>query len=121
MRLVVEDEASVRATIVKTLRNRGYRVLEAVNGNEALRVWRQQPGTVDLLLTDMVLPEGLTGLQLAQQLRRDSQHLKVLLMSGYNLELAQHGLPIQPGIKYLAKPFSGRLLSEAVRGCLNPN
>lgn len=119
--LVVEDEASVRATIVKTLRNRGYRVLEAVNGNEALRVWRQQPGTVDLLLTDMVLPEGLTGLQLAQQLRRDSQHLKVLLMSGYNLELAQHGLPIQPGIKYLAKPFSGRLLSEAVRGCLNPN
>lgn len=117
--LVVEDELSVRSSIVRTLSERGYTVLEAANGNAALKLWENRSADVDLLLSDIVMPEGITGLDLADRLCREKHTLKVLLISGYTLELAQQGLPANANISYLAKPFTGRVLSKAVRDCLD--
>jgi CheY-like chemotaxis protein len=105
---------------VKTLRERGYNVLEAGSGPAALEMLHHQDGKVDLLLTDVVMPGGISGLELAQQIQ-GKRNLKVMLMSGYNLEVAQHGIPTQAGVNYLSKPFTGRTLARAVRECLDKN
>jgi CheY-like chemotaxis protein len=117
--LLAEDDPTVREQAASALGQAGYRVLQAANGQEALTVWSQEEGQVDLLLTDMVMPEGLTGLELAQRLRRQKPGLKVIIMSGYSLELAQQGLPAKDQIVYLPKPFRVLVLNKAVRQCLD--
>jgi two-component system, cell cycle sensor histidine kinase and response regulator CckA len=67
----------------------------------------------------MVMPEGLTGLDLTERLRRQKPRLKVIIMSGYSLEIAQQGLPTKDHIVYLPKPFPGMTLIKAVRQCLD--
>ncbi|MEK7678297.1 MAG: ATP-binding protein [Verrucomicrobiota bacterium] len=119
--LVVEDEAAVRQVAVMCLRRLGYQVLEAGNGVEALRLWEGRQRRIDLLLTDMVMPEGLSGLDLAERLRLDQPELRVILCTGYSLELSLRGQPIQPGLVHLAKPFNTRQLAESVRRCLDGN
>jgi PAS domain S-box-containing protein len=117
--LLVEDDRSLREQTSRALQRAGYRVLQAANGQEALTVWSADPGPVDLLLTDMVMPEGLTGLELAERLRQQKPNLKVIIMSGHSLEIAQQGLPAKDQIVYLPKPFRVPGLSETVRRCLD--
>ena len=81
--LVVEDEARVRLVIAQSLRLLGYSVLEAGNGREAVALWHTHGGHIDLLLTDMVMPEGMTGLDLAQQLKALKPGLRIIISSGY--------------------------------------
>ncbi|MBL9129080.1 MAG: PAS domain S-box protein, partial [Verrucomicrobiales bacterium] len=84
--LVVEDETSLRHGIVRTLRALGYRVYEAENGQQAMRLWEKHGREVDLLLTDMVMPEGITGLELGEQLRNHKPSLRMILSTGYSAD-----------------------------------
>ncbi len=117
--LLVEDDPSVRVLVVHALERYGYRVIEADSGVAALGIWRQQGGAVDLLLTDMVMPEGVSGRQLAEQLRVEKPGLKVIYMSGYPRETAGHGLKLREGVNFLQKPCAILKLAQTVRDCLD--
>ncbi len=114
--LVVEDEAGVRHLARDVLRRSGYRVLEAADGAEALRLVAQE-GTIDLLLTDVVMP-GMSGAELAERFRALRPRARVLYASGYADEaLGSHGLP-SGGVPYLQKPFEPDDLVRRVRELL---
>jgi two-component system, cell cycle sensor histidine kinase and response regulator CckA len=117
--LVVEDEAAVRRMAVMSLQWFGYHVLEAANGPEALRQWDQHRLEIALLFTDMVMPEGMTGLDLAKRLREANGGLKVIISSGYSVDIANSGIPAGLGIAYLSKPYEVKSLVALVRKCLD--
>jgi PAS domain S-box-containing protein len=117
--LVVEDEPAVRRMAVIGLQWFGYQVIEAANGPEAIGQWSRHHAEIDLLLTDMVMPEGMTGLDLAGRLREMRADLKVIISSGYSTEITKSGVPAGPGIAYLAKPYEVKVLVAAVRKCLD--
>jgi CheY-like chemotaxis protein len=116
--LLVEDEPGVRALARRALTGFGYRVLEATNGVEALTVARQTSEPIDLLLTDVVMPE-MGGRELAQVLKQERPDTRVLFTSGYPdsggmaLDVAESGVP------YLAKPYTPNELAEKVREVLD--
>ena len=116
--LLVEDEPTLRRVTGRTLRAQGYQVHEAGNGKEAMALWRQHGPRVDLLLTDMVMPEGMTGLELAEQLQSLKPGLKAIIASGYGLEATPSSLKSERGIVYLAKPYAAEALITVVRDCL---
>jgi signal transduction histidine kinase/ActR/RegA family two-component response regulator len=115
--LLVEDDEPVRRMVRHALRLFGYEVLQAADGVEALRIWEQDGARVKLMFTDMVMPGGITGLDLAERLRQIRPSLKVVIASGYAAELLQRGVP--PGMKFLAKPFDPDTLARTVRECLD--
>jgi CheY-like chemotaxis protein len=115
--LVVEDEKAVRHVVKRVLELQGYTVFTARNGFEALRVAREREGRIDLVMTDVVLPE-MSGPAIVERLLADWPHAKVLYMSGYAAEeAAKRGL-LQPGTALLKKPFTLDELARAVRGVL---
>ena len=116
--LLVEDEDIVRRPIAIYLGKLGYCVLQAANGNQAFEIWREHQDQIDLLYTDMVMPEGLNGLELAEQMRREKPGLKVIISSGYSTEISNHGVPTESGFFYLAKPSPSALIAATVRDCL---
>jgi PAS domain S-box-containing protein len=116
--LLIEDNARVRELARRALQRRGYAVLEAENGAQALQLAAQHPGSIDMLLADVVLP-GLSGMALVEQLLRVQPGLKTLFMSGYAGEtIAYHGL-LEPGVTLLQKPFSPLTLARKVRAVLD--
>jgi len=117
--LLVEDEAGVRRSVAQGLRLLGYAVLEAENGQAAMKLWQRRSRKIDLLFSDMVMPGGLTGLDLAQKLREDSPELKVIISSGYNADMAAQAKPLADDVVYLQKPYHLDLLSMTVRSCLD--
>ena len=117
--LLAEDDASVRGTIQKSLANLGYRVLEATNGAEAVEVWRRHRDEIHLLLTDIMMPGGMTGRELATQLLKENPKLKVIYASGYSAEIGGKDFPLEEGANYLAKPFVRSKLAQTVRNCLD--
>jgi|SRR6185503_15507512 nitrogen-specific signal transduction histidine kinase/CheY-like chemotaxis protein len=117
--LVVEDEAPVRWVIKDVLVKYGYRILEAANGVEALALWHQHHDAVALLLTDMVMPVGLSGQDLAEKFTAQKPALKVMFISGYSLHVAGKGFAVMDGLNFLQKPFDGARLAFAVRHCLD--
>lgn len=117
--LVVEDEPVVQSLIVVALQRDGYTVLVAKTAPEAIGLWTQHSATVDLLLTDMVMPGGMTGLQLARTLRESRPHLPVILISGYNVDWASSGSSRDANLSYLPKPFSVHDLKSKVRQSLD--
>jgi two-component system cell cycle sensor histidine kinase/response regulator CckA len=119
--LVVEDELSVRGLAFRVLQRQGYMVLEASNGDEALRLVQEHPGKkIHLLLTDVVMP-GMSGSELAERLRSFHAEVKVLYMSGYtDNSIVQHGI-LEPGIDFIQKPFSPEVLARRVREVLDNN
>jgi PAS domain S-box-containing protein len=119
--LLVEDDAFLRASMCKALSQLGYRVLEAINGVEALEVWKQHHEEIHLLLTDLVMPGGMTGKDLAEQLLRDNPKLKVIYVSGYSAEVAGKDFPLEEGVNFLAKPVQAFKLAQTVRQKLDAN
>ncbi|MGO8763849.1 MAG: PAS domain S-box protein [Limisphaerales bacterium] len=117
--LLVEDEAPVRRLVKKILTRLGYQVFEVPDGVAALEVWKQNQKDIQLLLTDLVMPQGLNGKNLAQQLLRESPRLKVIYASGYSADIADDELALQEGVNFLAKPFEAQRLALAVRAMLD--
>jgi CheY-like chemotaxis protein len=117
--LLVEDDSSVRASVRSSLARLGYLVLEAPAGVEALEVWKQYRGEIRLLLTDLVMPGGMTGRELSQRLRNDNPKLKVLYASGYSAGIADKDFILEEGINFLIKPFEADKLAQTVRNCLD--
>jgi signal transduction histidine kinase len=116
--LLVEDEAFVRELGVTTLREQGYTVFEAGNGEEGLRVAREHPGRIDLVFTDVVMPV-MGGKAMADALRAFRPETKVLFSSGYSEEvIGDHGV-LQPGIEFLQKPYLPATLTRRVREVLD--
>jgi signal transduction histidine kinase/CheY-like chemotaxis protein len=114
--LLVEDEEAVRRACQRILEKAGYRVLVANSGSQALAELSGEP--VDLLLTDVVMPGGLSGRDLAQRLQQDQPDLPVLFMSGYNADaIATRGI-LDPGITVVEKPFTSSDLLGKVRELL---
>lgn len=119
--LLVEDELSVRMITRRVLEKHQYKVIEATNAQEALRFWRLHAEKVDLLLTDVILPEGLTGRDLAEQFRRQKPGLKVIFMSGYSGEVLDRGTEFLRRSRscFLQKPCSTQKLLATLRDCLD--
>jgi len=117
--LVVEDEPSVRRLVSITLERRGYRILQAANGPEALGLWKQRRADVDLLLTDVVMPEGITGHELVATMSKDKPGLKVILTTGYSEKLSSPNMPEKQSYIVLTKPYSQTALLTAVRKCID--
>ena len=117
--LLVEDEISLRRTVALFLRRQGYTVLEAGNGFEALRQWEHHANSIALLFTDMVMPEGMTGLDLARQLRLRRAELPVIVSSGYSPDLISEDQPAQPNLLYLPKPCEPAKLARKLRSLLD--
>ena len=116
--LVVEDEPAVRTLTRAILEHHGYRVLEAANGLEAMREWEQHEAEIQLVLTDIVLPEGMSGLELANRLLERNPDLRIIFTSGYSADIAGRYLSLQVGQGFIQKPSSPRQLLETVRRAL---
>ena len=111
--LLAEDESAIRNLVEFALQRNGYSVLPASNGEEAVQLSRQYPGTIDLLLSDVRMP-GMDGMQAAQVIRRERPEIRVLLMSGES----GCGVPPQLEAAMIRKPFLPLVLLEKVRGLL---
>jgi len=117
--MVVEDEPALRELFISILRGFGYQVLEASHGKEALALWQRSTRKPDMLLTDMMMPEGVTGWELAEKLRGDVPKLKVVYTSGYSPELFGSNVKLNERSNFLPKPFNPRTLAQTVRQCLD--
>ena len=117
--LVVEDEIPLRMLVSSVLQRYGYRVLEAGSGVDALPVWLEYQDEISLLVTDMVMPHGVSGRELAERLRGDKPSLKVIFSSGYSLSMVGTDMVLREGLNFLQKPYNPRKLARAVRDCLD--
>ncbi len=113
--LVVEDEIPVREFVSRLLRQCGYEVLAAASGIEALAVWREDGGRIDMLLTDMIMPDGFSGADLARRLRQENPELTIVYTSGYSMDFVGRKLVLMPGINFLQKPYMPDDLIRTVR------
>lgn len=116
--LVVDDEPSVLRVASKVLRRDGYEILEALGGEEALRIASEHDGDIDLLLTDVVMP-GLGGRELGERFRAQHPSTALLFMSGYTEdEVLLQGIRVAE-VNYISKPFTVAGLREKVREVLD--
>jgi two-component system cell cycle sensor histidine kinase/response regulator CckA len=113
--LLVEDEPSLRMAARKALAQLGYRILEAPSGVKALEVWKQNRDDIRLLLTDLVMPDGMTGKDLAQRILQENPGMKVIYMSGYSAEVVGKDFPLKEGDNFLTKPFQTHKLAQIIR------
>ena len=112
--LIAGDEEGLRALNARGLASRGYTVLQAGNGLEAIKVLEKSAGRVDLVVSDVVMPE-MDGPTLLSELRRRSPDLKVIFVSGYAEDAFQKHLPAHGKFDFLAKPFTLKQLVEKVK------
>ncbi len=117
--LIVEDEDIVREAARLALERAGYHVLEAADGPAALAVWDRSPVRIDLLVTDMVMPHGVTGGALARLLQARDPQLRALYTSGYSSEVVKEDRALTFGTNFLRKPYNPAALLAAVRSCLD--
>lgn len=116
--LLVEDETELRELVREILTGYNYTVIAAATGVEALKIWDQHDGRVDLLLTDLVMPEGINGRDLANRLRQRKPGLKVIYTSGYTAGVVGGEAGCGDGL-FLQKPYRPPALAELVRQCLD--
>jgi CheY-like chemotaxis protein len=116
--LVVVDEKAVRDLTVRILKKIGHTVLAAANGAEAVEVSQAFPGSIALLLTDVVMP-NMSGRQVADELLRTRPDMKVLYLSGYTDNTVVHHGVLEDGVEFLPKPFSREALAKKIRDVLS--
>lgn len=117
--LLVEDELALRELARYVLEDCEYKVLEAGSGVQALKVWEKHKDEIDMLLTDMVMPEGMTGRDLAERLQAEKPGIKVLYSSGYSPDVVGGHFRLPENSFFLAKPYQPPKLAQAVRECLD--
>jgi CheY-like chemotaxis protein len=119
--LLVEDNDAVRLMTRRTLEGFGYKVVEATSGRKALEIWQGCKPEIDLLLTDIVMPDGINGRQLAELLREQEPALKVIFVSGYSLNAIGKDMDfLARGNSYfLQKPYHTNMLLDTIRLCLD--
>jgi CheY-like chemotaxis protein len=117
--LVVEDEAPVRELVCSLLAAHGYNILQAETGLRALELWRDCREKVDLVLTDLVMPNNVNGRELAEKLWAERPELKVIFTSGYSADVVGKDFVLRSGLNYLQKPYHPQKLALAVRECLD--
>lgn len=113
--LVAEDDASLRKLIRKVLEREGFRVCEAATGVKALAKWEKRRDDIGLLLTDLMMPDGMSGIELAGILRKSKPDLPVVFMSGYNPETAGRNCPEFEKARFLPKPFGAAELTVTIK------
>jgi CheY-like chemotaxis protein len=116
--LVVEDDEVLRGYATEILRELGYQIFEAENGADALEILASHP-EIDLLFTDVIMPGGLNGRQLADQALASNPKLKVLFTSGYTRNAIVHHGRLDPDISLIGKPYSFEQLAAKIRLCLD--
>jgi two-component system, cell cycle sensor histidine kinase and response regulator CckA len=116
--LLAEDSDLVRQLTREMLEVRGYHVLEASDGKDALNICKTYDGRIHLTLTDVVMP-GVTGRELAEQVSQIRPDTKVLLMSGYTDEISKAGF-LYRGLHFIEKPFTSNALALKIREVLDP-
>lgn len=117
--LVAEDEEWVRNMVSQILRRYGYTVLSACNGLEAFTIWEQNRGNVKLLFSDIVMPGGVSGFELADQIRSHDSRVKVIYTSAYSAGVMRHKDKLIEGVNFLQKPYAPDLLAKVVRSILD--
>jgi signal transduction histidine kinase len=116
--LLVEDEPSVRLLGARILERHGYKVIEAESGPAALEIWKERKESIDLLLTDIVMPGGLSGLELAKWIHQEKPNLPILYTTGYSVEIVSQSVALD-SIALLQKPYTASKLAQAVRASLD--
>jgi two-component system, cell cycle sensor histidine kinase and response regulator CckA len=117
--LLVEDEPALRNLVKNILERSGYRVLEAESAITALELWTDHHDEIDLLLTDMVMPDGMNGKELGQRLQIDKPQLPIIYSSGYSPDVIGEDFIENEGRHFLQKPYHPRKLVEMVRLALD--
>jgi signal transduction histidine kinase/CheY-like chemotaxis protein len=117
--LVVEDEPVIRELAQVILQDCGYQVLQAESGREALWVWEERGRAIDLVLTDVVMPDGISGMELAQRLLATNPNVKIIFASGYSMDNFDPEFVQKMHAGFLQKPYTHLTLARAVRECLD--
>jgi CheY-like chemotaxis protein len=105
----------VRSVLIRL----GYRVLEADHGKAAVEVWNKHREAVRLLLTDLVMPGAMSGIDLGNELLKLNPKLKVIYSSGYSADIASSEFPMEEGVNFLTKPFEVHKLAQTIRQLLD--
>jgi two-component system cell cycle sensor histidine kinase/response regulator CckA len=117
--LLVEDEEAVRVLTRRVMERAGYTVVEAANGADGLRAWNQLGGKIDILLTDVVMPDGMSGRELADRLLTARPGLRVVFTSGYSPDFAGRELRLKERQSFLQKPATPKDMLDAIRRSLD--
>jgi len=115
---VVEDEPALRSMVKDTLKDYGYQVLQAAHGVEALEIYDAHDDSIDLILTDIVMPGGMTGFELGHRIKARNPEVKIIYTSGYNAGIPGSELAVADQT-FLTKPYSLLQLSKVVRESLD--
>jgi PAS domain S-box-containing protein len=113
--LLVEDDDFLRPSVCNTLSRLGYHVIPVSNGIKALEIWQARREDIQMLITDLVIPGGITGKQLAEQLLKQNPQLKVLYASGYSADIVGTDFPLKEGVNFLIKPFHSQKIAQTIR------
>jgi PAS domain S-box-containing protein len=117
--LLVEDDQAVQMIVNLSLTRLGYRVMVASNGHDALKLWEAHKTEIQLVLTDMIMPEGLSGRDIAQRFKKEAPGIKIIFMSGYSADIAGHDFSKAEGDLFLGKPFEMHALAAMIRKSLD--
>ena len=117
--MLVEDDTPVRILSRSVLERAGYNILEAADGLEALSVWEEHHEDIQLVFTDIVMPEGVNGRELASRLRQRNPNIPVIFTSGYSPDIAGKELTLEAGQNFIQKPAPPNDLLETIRRCLD--
>ena len=115
--LIVDDEPDLLELLNQILEMNGYNVFGACSSREAIEVWEKNSDQIDLLLTDLTMPEGMTGVALAEKLQMRKPLLKVVYASGHTQETAFEKYRLPQGSCFLQKPFNPSALAELIQNC----
>ena len=117
--LLVEDEGGIRSMAKMFLETKGYSIIEAESGPDAVAIWKKKQSQIDLVVTDVDMPDGFTGRQLAQRLQVDRPDLKVIFSSGYSCDLVGGSDLLDANSNFLQKPYRLSNLVEMIRHSLD--
>lgn len=117
--LLVEDEPSIRTLLAKYLAQLGYAVISAADGAEAVRIFAEKSQSIQLVITDLVMPGGMSGTQLAGILKKQKADLPIIFSSGYNSDTILHDIKLTEGVNFLAKPYNLATMAKVIRDRLD--